>query len=121
MSENLLTLTIDGHEVKASADSSIIQAYARSGSAITANVGCMGQGVCGSCRCMVRKDGERDVQTALACETPVEAGMQVSFIDYFLPEHVHYYDTQNLGDGWDVLEEVNAIFPEAQHLSLIHI
>lgn len=50
MSENLLTLTIDGHEVKASADSSIIQAYARSGNAITANVGCMGQGVCGSCR-----------------------------------------------------------------------
>ena len=36
MSENLLTLTIDGHEVKASADSSIIQAYARSGNAITA-------------------------------------------------------------------------------------
>ena len=36
MSENLLTLTIDGHEVKASADSSIIQAYARAGSAITA-------------------------------------------------------------------------------------
>ena len=34
MSENLLTLTIDGHEVKASADSSIIQAYARAGSAI---------------------------------------------------------------------------------------
>ena len=48
MSENLLALTIDGHEVKASADSSIIQAYARSGNAITANVGCMGQGVCGS-------------------------------------------------------------------------
>lgn len=55
MSENLLTLTIDGHEVKASTDSSIIQAYARAGSAITANVGCMGQGVCGSCRCMIRK------------------------------------------------------------------
>lgn len=55
MSENLLTLTIDGHEVKASADSSIIQTYAHAGSAITANVGCMGQGVCGSCRCMIRK------------------------------------------------------------------
>ena len=38
MSENLLTLTIDGHEVKASADSSIIQAYARSGNAITAQM-----------------------------------------------------------------------------------
>lgn len=72
MSENLLTLTIDGHEVKASADSSIIQAYARSGNAITANVGCMGQGVCGSCRCMIRKEGEREVTTALACETKVE-------------------------------------------------
>ena len=86
MSENLLTLTIDGHEVKASADSSIIQAYARSGNAITANVGCMGQGVCGSCRCMIRKEGEREVTTALACETKVEEGMQISFLDYFIPD-----------------------------------
>ena len=114
MSEKI-SLTINGQRVEADPGTSIIQAYAHAGKAITANVGCMGQGVCGSCRCMVRKDGERDVQTALACETPVEAGMQVSFIDYFLPEHVHYYDTKNLGDGWDVLEEVNAIFPEAQH------
>ena len=84
MSENLLALTIDGHEVKASADSSIIQAYARSGNAITANVGCMGQGVCGSCRCMIRKEGEREVTTALACETKVEEGMQsASWITLF--------------------------------------
>lgn len=103
MSQNLLILTIDGHEVKASADSSIIQAYARSGSAITANVGCMGQGVCGSCRCMIRKEGEREVTTALACETKVEEGMQVSFFDYFIPEHIQYYDVSEVGDagtGW---------------------
>lgn len=103
MSENLLTLTIDGHEVKASADSSIIQAYARSGNAITANVGCMGQGVCGSCRCMIRKEGEREVTTALACETKVEEGMQVSFLDYFIPEHIQYSTSAKLvmaGTGW---------------------
>ena len=115
MSENLLTLTIDGHEVKASADSSIIQAYARSGSAITANVGCMGQGVCGSCRCMIRKEGEREVTTALACETKVEEGMQVSFLDYFIPEHIQYYDVSEVGDGWNWLDDTAKAFPEAQH------
>lgn len=48
MSRNLLTLAIDGREIQAVPDSSIIQAYAPAGNAITANVGCMGQGVCGS-------------------------------------------------------------------------
>ena len=115
MSENLLTLTIDGHEVKASADSSIIQAYARAGSAITANVGCMGQGVCGSCRCMIRKEGEREVTTALACETKVEEGMQVSFLDYFIPEHIQYYDVSEVGDGWNWLDNTAKAFPEAQN------
>ncbi|MGN6972737.1 2Fe-2S iron-sulfur cluster-binding protein, partial [Neisseria sp. P0006.S006] len=115
MSENLLTLTIDGHEVKASADSSIIQAYAHSGNAITANVGCMGQGVCGSCRCMIRKEGEREVTTALACETKVEEGMQVSFLDYFIPEHIQYYDVSEIGDGWNWLDDTAKAFPEAQN------
>ncbi len=108
-------LVIDGHEVKADAHASIIQAYAHAGSALTANVGCMGQGVCGSCRCLVRRDGERDVQPALACETRVEPGMQVSFIDYFMPSQVHYYDLQALGDGWQRLDEVSELFPEAAH------
>ena len=115
MSENLLTLTIDGHEVKASVDSSIIQAYARSGNAITANVGCMGQGVCGSCRCMIRKEGEREVTTALACETKVEEGMQVSFLDYFIPEHIQYYDVGEIGDGWNWLDDTAKAFHEAQN------
>ena len=50
MSEELYTLVIDGKEIQAPANSSIIQGLARAGKAITANVGCMGQGVCGSCR-----------------------------------------------------------------------
>ena len=60
MSDELYRLVIDGNEVEASPDASIIQAYARAGAAITANVGCMGQGVCGSCRCLIRREGERE-------------------------------------------------------------
>lgn len=113
MSEQTYRLIIDGHEVLAPPDSSIIQAYARAGHALTANVGCMGQGVCGSCRCMVRKEGEQEVKTALACETRVEPGMQVSFLDYFMPEHIHYYDVNEVGDGWNWLDDTARLFPEA--------
>ncbi len=106
-------LVIDGLAVEADKNSTIIQALARSGQAMTKNVGCMGQGVCGSCRCLVRKEGERTVSTALACETPIEQGMQVSFIDYFLPAHVHYYDLDNTGDGWNWLDDTQKLFPES--------
>lgn len=108
-------LVIDGHTVEADAQATVIQAYAQAGNALTANVGCMGQGVCGSCRCLVRHAGEREVRSALACETLVEAGMQVSFVDYFTPAHVHYYDLRELGDGWSRLDEVARLFPEAAH------
>ena len=115
MSEELYTLVIDGKEIQAPANSSIIQALAHAGKAITANVGCMGQGVCGSCRCLVRKEGERKAETKLGCETKIEQGMQVSFIDYFLPSHVHRYDMDKVGDGWNWLEEVDENFPEAKN------
>ncbi len=114
MSEKI-KLVINGLEVEADKNSTIIQALAKAGKAITANVGCMGQGVCGSCRCLVRKAGERKAETLLGCETPIEEGMQVSFLDYFLPEHVHYYDMGTVGDGWNWLEEVDETFPEAKN------
>ncbi len=37
--------------------------------------------------------------------------MQVSFIDYFMPEHVHYYDVDEVGDGWNWLDDTARIFP----------
>ncbi|MEE7548812.1 ferredoxin [Xanthomonas sp. Kuri4-1] len=114
MSEQI-RLSIDGREVLADPQASILQAHAYGGSALTANVGCMGQGVCGSCRCLVRGEGEREVRTALACETRVQAGMQVSFVDYFIPHHVHYYDLAEVGDGWRLLDDTARIFPEASH------
>lgn len=112
---DLIRLTIGGSEVATAPGVSILQAHSRQGEAMTANVGCMGQGVCGSCRCLIRKEGEREVQTALACETLVEPGMQVSFIDYFHPDHVHYYDLKASAAGWSLLDELHSVFHQADH------
>ena len=65
-------LSIEGRQIEAPANCSILQAYLHAGEILAEGVGCMGQGVCGSCRVMVRRDGEQEVKTALACETLVE-------------------------------------------------
>ena len=52
----------------------------------------MGQGVCGACRVLVRRDGECLAGTALACETRAEAGVQVSYRDHFPARRLHAYD-----------------------------
>src|SRR3954466_6131868 len=85
MTEQLVQITVDGKAIHVAPANTVIQALALSGEPLLDNVGCMGQGVCGSCRCMVRRLGSREVNTELACETLVEDGMQVSFIDYFTP------------------------------------
>ncbi|MGD7083946.1 2Fe-2S iron-sulfur cluster-binding protein, partial [Ralstonia pseudosolanacearum] len=51
--EERITVTIDGRTIDVEPTLSIIEAAARC-DALTANVGCMGQGVCGACRCLVR-------------------------------------------------------------------
>ena len=63
--EARITVTIDGRTVEVEPTLSIIEAAVRS-DALNANVGCMGQGVCGACRCLVRRDGEREVSMRLA-------------------------------------------------------
>ena len=115
MMSDLTRLSIDGRVVEVPPSTSILQAAAADGTALTANVGCFGQGVCGACRCMVRRDGERDVRTLLACETPVEPGMQVSFIDYFSPDKPHVYEVSAIGSIWQLSEAVAETFPEAGH------
>lgn len=114
MSDDTVSLVIEGRDVAAPPTASIIQAYAASGGQLVSNVGCMGQGVCGSCRCMVRREGARDVTMELACETPVEAGMQVAFVSYFQPKRPHVYDLATLTDGWLILDAVDEVFPQAK-------
>jgi succinate dehydrogenase/fumarate reductase-like Fe-S protein len=115
MEEAHVRLTIDGTVFEAPAEATVIQAYAASETPLVKNVGCMGQGVCGSCRCMVRRAGSREVTTELACETLVEDGMQVSFIDYFTPGRPHVYQIEDITDSWRVNAQLNEIFPEARH------
>ena len=115
MNTHPVRITVDGTAFDAPAAATVIQAYATSQTPLVKNVGCMGQGVCGSCRCMVRRAGSREVTMELACETVVEEGMQVSFIDYFTPRRPHVYQAEDIADSWQVNTQLNEVFPEARH------
>jgi len=114
MTEKTVRLSIDGREVVADSSRSILQAYVESGGVLVSNVGCMGQGVCGSCRCMVRREGSKDVTMELGCETQVEDGLQVAFVSYFQPKRPHVYDLETITDSWSLFEAINEIFPQAK-------
>jgi succinate dehydrogenase/fumarate reductase-like Fe-S protein len=110
-----IPIIIDGHAIEAPPGASLIQAWIAAGLPLTENVGCMGQGVCGACRVLVRREGERIATAALACETRAEPGMQVAFIDHFPARRPHAYDLAAMGDSWTALGQVDAVFPEAKH------
>ena len=109
----MVKLSIDGRPLESPATSSILQAMVHAGQTLVDGVGCMGQGVCGSCRVMVRRAGEREVKTALACETLVEDGMQVAFLEYFTSAVCHRYRIEDIGDSWQALPKIGEVFPEA--------
>lgn len=110
-----VTLTFDGHVISAAEGKSLLQAWTAAGLALTENVGCMGQGVCGACRVLIRRPGERLATTALACEMLAEDGMQVAFVDHFPASRSHAYDLHSLTDSWSAIEQIDAVFPEAKH------
>jgi succinate dehydrogenase/fumarate reductase-like Fe-S protein len=111
----MLRLSIEGRQIEAPANCSILQAFMHAGETLVEGVGCMGQGVCGSCRVMVRRSGEQEVKTELACETLIEDGMQVAFLDYFTPSVRHVYRIEDIGDSWQALRKIGEVFPEASH------
>jgi len=115
VSEKLVRLTIEGRAIEAPARSSILQAFVHAGETLVEGVGCMGQGVCGSCRVMVRRSDSQEVKTALACETVVEDGMQIAFLEYFTPYAHHVYRIEDIGDSWRALSKIGEVFPEAAH------
>ncbi len=115
MSAAPLHLTIDGHAIEAAPGASLIQAWIGAGLPLETNVGCMGQGVCGACRVLVRRPGERIAQSLLACETRAEDGMQVAFVDHFPARRAHAYDLSAMADSWAALDSLDAVFPEAKH------
>lgn len=111
----MVRLSIEGRELEAPPNCSILQAFVHAGETLVEGVGCMGQGVCGSCRVMVRRSGDQEVKTALACETLVEEGMQVAFLDYFTVSARHVYRIEDFSDSWQVLGAISQTFPEAAH------
>lgn len=115
-----LRLVFDGHAIEATPGTSLLQAWVAAGLPLIENVGCMGQGVCGACRVLVRHTGERLAGTSLACETPVQEGMQVVFLDHFPATRPHAYDLRTLTDGWTALDQVDAVLPEAKHCRHCH-
>jgi ferredoxin len=115
MVDKMVRLIVEGRQIAAPAASSILQAFVHAGQTLVEGVGCMGQGVCGSCRVMVRRTGQQQVKTELACETVVEDGMQVSFLEYLTPLARRPYRIEDFADSWQVPRKLLEFFPEAPH------
>lgn len=75
-------------------------------------VGCL-DGVCGSCRVMVRYKDTVDIKMALGCQLLIEEGMDVFFSVFDTPSQ-HRYNLSEINTSWDVQTEFHKIFPEAQ-------
>jgi Pyruvate/2-oxoacid:ferredoxin oxidoreductase delta subunit/ferredoxin len=87
-----VTIEIDGEVHSVSEGITLIQAMWRIGRPMIHGVGCLG-GVCGACPVMVRhkvgpgaegygapNPNQMESKTSLACQTPVQAGMAVTFL-----------------------------------------
>lgn len=114
MNDSQVAINVDGRDIFASPNISVIEAVWRAGYALVEGVGCM-QGVCGSCRIMVSRSDSKDVTMELGCETIVEPGMHVTFVGYFEHRRHHTYQIEDFQNAWDVLAQVNQVFPEAAH------
>jgi succinate dehydrogenase/fumarate reductase-like Fe-S protein len=110
----LVHLTVGGKALVVPPAITIVQAIHTAGEDLSDNVGCMGQGVCGSCRCMVVRRDSGSVTFELACETLVEDGMQVNFVDYLEPALRRQYPVDTTDDEQRRVR-LDQIFPEAKH------
>lgn len=111
--EKLISLTINGKSIAAPESLSVIQALWHAGYPRVKGIGCL-QGVCGSCRVMVRRADSQEVKLELGCQLLVEEGMQVSFLVFPNPTH-HTYELTGIKNSWEVQARFHQIFPEAGH------
>lgn len=110
--ENTISLTINGKPIVAPDSFSIIQALWHAGYPRVKGVGCL-DGVCGSCRIMVRRANSVELKMELACQLLIEEGMDVFFSVFDTPSQ-HHYNLSEINTSWDVQTEFHKIFPEAQ-------
>ncbi|MCF6322750.1 MAG: 2Fe-2S iron-sulfur cluster-binding protein [Gammaproteobacteria bacterium] len=106
-------ITVNGTRLSVSANHSLIQALWKTGHPNFKSASCL-EGVCGSCRIMVKYDNQSAVNMALACQSKVEPGMQVIFPQYLEKESTallnHRYRLQLSSES---SEQLKTIFPEA--------
>lgn len=111
-----IALTINGLKVSARAGMTLVEAAWEAGVPRVTSVGCM-EGVCGSCRVMLRRD--KQVSVALACQTFVEEGIEALFLPPAAAPR-HHYDLNDFKDGWDIHARFRDIFPEAARCRHCH-
>lgn len=111
-SNQQLNLTINGKSISAPASLSVIQALWHAGYPRVKSVGCL-EGVCGSCRVMVRRADSREVTTELGCQVLIEEGMHVNFLLFPTPTH-HSYQLDEINNSWEVQGKFHHFFPEAE-------
>ncbi len=117
-SETPVNLTINGKSISAPQSLSVIQALWHAGYPQVKGVGCL-EGVCGSCRVMVRRAGKAQLTMELGCQLLIEEGMDVFFSVFDTPSQ-HYYQLSDIQSSWDVQTQFQRIFPEAQQCRHCH-
>jgi hypothetical protein len=111
-----VALTINGLAINAPVDITLVEAAWRAGVPRVTGVGCM-EGVCGSCRVMLRRG--KEVTVGLACQTFVETGIEVVFLPPASAPR-HHYEIDDFEDAWDTHARFHDIFPEASRCRHCH-
>jgi succinate dehydrogenase/fumarate reductase-like Fe-S protein len=111
-----VALTINGVAVNAHAGMTIVEAAWLGGVPRVTSVGCM-EGVCGSCRIMLRRGSL--VSVGLACQTFVENDVAVIFLPPASAPR-HHYELSDFKDGWDIHARFQDIFPESARCRHCH-
>ncbi len=111
-----VALTINGLAITAPAEMTIVEAAWHGGVPRVTGAGCL-EGVCGSCRIMLRRD--KKVTVGLACQTFVEPGIEVVFLPPASAPR-HHYEISDFKDGWDIQARFHKIFPEASRCRHCH-
>ena len=106
-----VTVTINGKKITAPSSLSTIQALWYAGYPRVQSVGCL-EGVCGSCRILLRRADSNEVTMALGCQTLLEEGMEVNFLVFPTPTH-HTYNLEEIPNSWEVQTQFHQIFTES--------
>jgi len=110
---SVVSLTVNNQMITAPPGNTVVQALWHCGKARIKGIGCI-EGVCGSCRVLVRRHASSSVTTELACQTTIEENMQVIFPPLSRPIP-HQYQLTEITNERDLYAQFKQIFPEAQH------